>query len=247
MRYQGGKEKIAGRLARVIEAHRQPGQLYIEPFVGAASVVARVRSHGPRVAADAFQPLITLHRAMQIGWKPPTRLSEEEWLRIKANPDPSDPLTAFAGFGMSFGAAWFTGYAREIPGHVEARYVANSLLTKARGFGGVEFICRGYLDTPEVEGAVIYCDPPYSGTAGYPWVGDFDHDVFWDWVRHMAAKNVVLVSEYNAPDDFELVWEHHKRETMSMYNTGGTRADSVFRYEAGRKPKWAPRNPENGG
>lgn len=50
------------------------------------------------------------------------------------------------------------------------------------------------------------CDPPYQGTTGYK-TGTFDHDKFFDWCREQAKKNVVFVSEYNAPDDFECVWQ----------------------------------------
>ena len=50
------------------------------------------------------------------------------------------------------------------------------------------------------------CDPPYQGTTGYK-TGAFDHDKFFEWCREQAKKNVVFVSEYNAPDDFECVWQ----------------------------------------
>ena len=50
------------------------------------------------------------------------------------------------------------------------------------------------------------CDPPYQGTTGYK-TGAFDHDKFFEWCREQAKKNIVFVSEYNAPEDFECVWQ----------------------------------------
>lgn len=48
------------------------------------------------------------------------------------------------------------------------------------------------------------CDPPYKGTADYC-VGAFDHERFYDWCRQ--CPNIVLISEYEMPDDFFLIEE----------------------------------------
>lgn len=50
------------------------------------------------------------------------------------------------------------------------------------------------------------CDPPYKGTTLYK-TGAFDHDKFWQWCRDMSKKNKVFISEYNAPIDFECIWQ----------------------------------------
>ena len=58
------------------------------------------------------------------------------------------------------------------------------------------------------------CDPPYQGTTGYK-TGAFDHDRFFEWCREQAKKNVVFVSEYNAPEDFECVWQGEIKTNFS--------------------------------
>jgi DNA adenine methylase len=63
--------------------------------------------------------------------------------------------------------------------------------------------------------SVIYCDPPYKGTAGY--LSDFDHDKFWDWARSQPYP--VFVSEYTAPKDIKTVAAFYKRETLSQSKT----------------------------
>ena len=56
--------------------------------------------------------------------------------------------------------------------------------------------------------SVIYCDIPYQGTKEYDTKDKFNHTLFWDWCRKKTAEgHEVYVSEYNAPDDFECIWE----------------------------------------
>ena len=33
------------------------------------------------------------------------------------------------------------------------------------------------------------------------------YDDFWKWVRKISKDNIVLISELEAPDDFEVIWE----------------------------------------
>lgn len=58
----------------------------------------------------------------------------------------------------------------------------------------------------DIEGALIYCDPPYRGTGKYTAAGSFDHDYFYNWCIKMAKKNIVLVSEYWMPEGFKEIW-----------------------------------------
>ena len=66
------------------------------------------------------------------------------------------------------------------------------------------------------------CDPPYQGTTGYK-TGAFNHEEFFDWCRKMKAKgNSVFVSEYNAPEDFELVWQGEIKTNFSSQRKEAT-------------------------
>ena len=69
-------------------------------------------------------------------------------------------------------------------------------------------------------GAIIYCDPPYIGTAGYI-ANDttFDHQEFYDWCREKAKTNPVFVSEYHCPSDFKNIYEFERRQTLSKGET----------------------------
>ena len=73
---------------------------------------------------------------------------------------------------------------------------------------------------------MIYNDSPYKSTTSYG-VGNFDHDKFFDWCREQAKKNIVFVSEYEAPDDFECVWQQEVKSSLSANGVAGGSKVSV--------------------
>ncbi len=118
------------------------------------------------------------------------------------------PLFSHACIVTSFGGDFRDGgYARE-KGSDDTTfcgYGKRNALKQSPKIQGVQFICDSY-ENLDFENCIIYNDPPYKNSRGYK-TGKFDHDKFFDWCREQAKKNVVFVSEYNAPDDFELVWQ----------------------------------------
>jgi site-specific DNA-adenine methylase len=83
----------------------------------------------------------------------------------------------------------------------------------------LEFYSDDYKNIIIPDNAVIYCDPPYKGTAEYK-EGGFDHDKFWDWVREKSKIHKVYISEYTAPDDFVKVLEFSQKSNLQ----GGTQS-----------------------
>ena len=64
--------------------------------------------------------------------------------------------------------------------------------------------------------SIIYCDIPYQGTKQYSTSKDFNHSAFWDWCREKARQgHTIFVSEYNAPADFECVWQKQAKSSLS--------------------------------
>lgn len=70
---------------------------------------------------------------------------------------------------------------------------------------------KDYADVQIKENSVIYCDPPYKDTAKY--TVDFNHNEFYKWCR--KQKELVIISEYNMPDDFICVAQREKRVILS--------------------------------
>jgi DNA adenine methylase len=199
---------------------------YVEPFVGGANVITRIASP-LKYAADANVSLITLWKRVQEGWEPPSDVSQSEYALAKQVQDPTDPMTAFLGFGCSFAGKWFGGFARSDDRNY-ATNARNSIANKAAGLSGVRMWAADYRRIPYVEGAVVYCDPPYQGTTPYGAVGDFDTSEFWDFVRALAHEGYLpLVSEYAAPADFAVAWEIETK--LDIRNGAGVKEGRVER------------------
>ena len=207
MQYLGGKSRMAKKIATLVASVRPPGATYFEPFLGGGSVLCAMPVHWPRVASDVNPSLITMWKVIQSGWEPPHEVSEEEYHRLKGIKDPDDPLTAFVGFGCSFGGRFFKGYARG-RGRNYAGQTRRNLEKKRPALQGADLRCCTYSDLDIPPGSVVYADPPYEGTTEYKGTDFFDHVRFWDWVRERESEGTpVLVSEYSAPDDFISVFE----------------------------------------
>ena len=79
----------------------------------------------------------------------------------------------------------------------------------------IKFECKDFKEIKDIKGYVIYCDPPYRGTAKYK-TEEFPYEEFYNWCREMSRDNIVLISEYNMPEDFECIWQ---KETKVLINS----------------------------
>jgi len=228
MRYMGGKFKIRKEISGILKMLRAPGQVYLEPFVGGAWVLQEM--DGARIAADKNTALITMYKALQLGWVPPDTITESEYMSIKNGPrDPYDPLTAFCGFGCSFAGKWFGGYARGNSANY-ADTCRRGLLKQLNYIRDVDFKYSGY-DTHTPDGMFVYCDPPYAGTSAYDAVGIFDSVKFWQKMREWSKNNTVIISEYKAPEDFICIAEFKSPMGLRDKNAKqDLRSEKLFMY-----------------
>ena len=70
--------------------------------------------------------------------------------------------------------------------------------------------------------SVVYCDIPYKDTyhVGYA-EGGFNYEQFYDWCRDVAQDDIiVMVSEYNMPDDFIPIWEKNIKSFCNNKRNG---------------------------
>jgi DNA adenine methylase len=223
MQYMGGKHRLAKQIVERIEHYRR-GRRYLEPFVGGGHILERVPQGAGRMAGDANVALINLYDSVQLGWEPPDTLTKEEWLELRERMNPEDPMTAFAGIGCSFMGMWFGGYANF------AARTKRTLLRQRKLFEDVIFHAGSFDAVWYPEDALVYCDPPYANTAGYPGAGGtFDHAYFWDTLRLWAERGcTVLVSEYTAPPEVPCIAEWPVKGRMK---SGGAAVERLFLLE----------------
>jgi len=222
VKYIGGKWRQGAVIAQFAKHVLTPDSWYVEPFCGALWSASFVH-HRKMLLNDTSEALVMMWAWLLAGWTPPKVIDEADYARIRRIKDPKDPLTAYVGFGMSFGAKWFGGYARHIKGvatpEQETAVLNRSLERKLGLIKDSEVVLShgSYADLAIPAGAVIYCDPPYAGrTKGHNF-GDFDHDAYWQWVRFkVMAGHPVLATEFTIPPDFVVL--HSWGDTVSGHH-----------------------------
>lgn len=238
MRYMGSKRRIADEILPIILKGRKPNQWFVEPFCGGCNITERVT--GKRIANDIHPELIAMYKALQNGWLPPKRITEEEYKRIMAAGSPE--LKGYAGFTHSFGALYGGTYRRQGDGRAglvlegaqlkgaysNIDYVGqrsfNEITTMFKNLVSVKFTQGTYYDLEIPKGSIVYCDPPYAGTSEYE-VAKFNSTNFFQWCRVQKEEgHTVFVSEYTAPEDFKCVWS---REVKTHLNSHRGKAFSV--------------------
>lgn len=83
---------------------------------------------------------------------------------------------------------------------------------------------KDYADVQIKENSVIYCDPPYKNTGKYRM--DFNYENFYSWCR--KQKELVIISEYNMPDDFICVAQREKRSLMCKDDKTIKKTEKLF-------------------
>ena len=146
------------------------------------------------------------------------------------------------GFLASYNGRWFDGgYAK--PGYEKTknglRYrdyyqeSKNNILGQAPDLKGIKFESADYKNSFDVIDSdsrmLIYCDPPYQGTKQYANATKFDYDEFWQTMRDWSKDNIVLISEQNAPDDFECIWEQEVSRSIKATDKSKS-TEKLFKY-----------------
>lgn len=217
MQYLGGKSKLAAKFApeilRFLE--HQGTDVLIEPFVGGFNILPRLPGvYG--VCSDVHPGLAVLYRAVADGWDPPDDLSREEYAALRVLQDWENPLTTFACFGCSFGGKAWGGYASNNEGRNYAGFAARSLRRKRAALQRCSFSICPYNEIDVPDGAVVYCDPPYSGTTEYS-TKAFAHSAFFKWADELRKRGcLVLVSEFEGslPESWGTAWSFERRLDM---------------------------------
>jgi len=77
----------------------------------------------------------------------------------------------------------------------------------------LEFSCGSYEDYHYQDGDIVYCDPPYGGTATYS--DPFDYERFLDWCATRPYE--VFFSSYSTNFDkrFYIYWQEKKRVLLN--------------------------------
>ncbi len=244
MKYMGSKSRFAAEILSIILTNRHPSQWYIEPFCGGCNIIDKVS--GSRLANDIHPHLMAMWKALIDGWIP-EKITKEFYLEVRSNKEKYPAhIVGWVGFNCSYSGKYFRGFAGETGTKIGItrdyqKEAINNVLKQIKNLEGVVFENKSYCDLVLNKNSIIYCDPPYEGTAKYTehagtakYIGEFHHTTFWEWVREVSKKHTVYVSEYNAPEDFECIWSKPTKTSMSangIIGSGSTNSvEKLFKF-----------------
>ena len=238
MKYMGSKNRHAKELLPIILKDRRPGQCYVEPFVGGCNMIDKVG--GIRVGNDIDIHLISLFRYVVDGGVLPDYICEATYAKARNDAGAFELWEiGWIAFGCSYNGKKFGGFAGKIVTKegTHRNYqdeCKRNLYRQAENLKGVRLGAENYWELIHLpEQSIIYCDPPYEGTTKYKDTPPFDYDLFWQWCRNMTeAGHQVFISEYNAPADFECVWEKKVNNSLTKDTGSKMGVEKLFVYKA---------------
>jgi DNA adenine methylase len=214
IRYSGAKGKCR-EIVKIINSYTRGTLKYWEPFVGSGKIIQSVRA-GFRYGSDIDRPIINLLLAVQSGWNPPETVTEKQYkLWMSRRNDPAyenSPMLGFIGYGCSFGARYYQGFARSKRGTVNFAASARAALLRQKPYLENKVVLwisdyrQAFLSGRFPD--VVYCDCPYNDTkpAGSK-MERFDSAEFWEYAAEWSKRAVVLCSEYQCPiKSAKVVW-----------------------------------------
>lgn len=204
----GGKYRQGPKIAELASSLMPAGSEYHEPFCGAMGTVYRMATLRGDLSwhlSDSNEALVITWNALLAGWVPPDHVTEEQYVELKRKMDIHDPLTGWCGHNLSFGAHWYRTYARgaktEDYFSQKAKRSTAAKVAAMLAAGVTHVDCMDYRDTSGP--GLFYLDPPYASSGGSYYAScKFDHVAFWDYARSLCRSAMVIVTEYEAPDDF---------------------------------------------
>lgn len=235
--YQGGKSRIGKKIHDVIieiENDLSEKKLpYFEPFVGVASVIRHFGDDNDNrdlYACDINKDVLLMLKAVKKGWNPPTKITEEEYIKLK-NTNRHSAKRGFVGLVGSWGGNFFNGY--RLNGGKKQKYTlegCNSLKKLKPSLKNINFLESISYEFFSPVNMIIYCDPPYiSNKLSSSLFQNFDHKKFWNIIREWSKNNIVIISEWKAPKDFKKIW--NIKSYVSNNNTVKKYSDNLYIHE----------------
>lgn len=232
MVFMGSKAKYADEIVPILQniIDKNNIKLYIEPFVGGANVIDKIRCE-ERIGYDRSETLIALLKQARDDFSLlPTSGTREMWDEGKNYVKDGKPLItmsladvgAIEYFASYCNGGFPRGYAKNTTTRNYYNEAYRNLEKQAPKLKDIEFKVLDYTNFApnSITNALIYCDPPYNGTKQYQYstVAKMDYNYFWNWIRELSKYNLVVVSEQNAPEDFECIWQKKATRTMNKEN-----------------------------
>lgn len=211
--YQGSKNRLAKYIIPLLNKLIQANEctVFINACCGGANIIANTKYSivcKTKYAFDNNKYLIALFDKVKFdGLDTYIEIDENKYKEVKqefllGNNTYEDWYYGYVGFLFSYGTIFMDSYAR---GKERYTNLSNQKKSLKDTIFTVQDIFNINLDKLN-KNMLIYIDPPYKDTKQYN-RQKFDTGKFWNLVREMSKRCIVVVSEYEAPNDFITIWE----------------------------------------
>ena len=238
MKYMGSKARFSKEILPIILKDRTSDQWYVEPFAGGMNAICEV--DGNRLANDKNLHLIAMWIGLLENRERPNDIPKDLYDRARmeynngTNIEFDDFIIGWIGWmGSANGRFFDGGYSGKSNTKIGTvrdyiKEAINNIEKQIPKMGGVDFRNDDFLELDIPPKSIVYCDIPYFGTKQYATSKGFDYEDFWTWARSIGKQgHTVFVSEYNAPTDFECVWQKEAKSSLSANGVIGGNKVSV--------------------
>lgn len=232
--YGGGKSRLGKEISKVIEKIEEKYDFegdYFEPFCGLLGVgINFAKKERSVLACDANTDLILMWKRLKRGWDLPKTCTKDKYDKLRETKRHSAEK-GFLGIACAYSGIYFAGYrVSDNNGNNFFKRTRDGLNEMTNYLDYVKFLPSSSYDEFNPKGMTIYCDPPYiNNKFKSEFFDNFDHEYFWETMRKWSKHNLVLISEYTAPNDFKTVWKKEMKTTHQYKSR--TRTEKLFMYK----------------
>lgn len=221
--YQGSKNRLAKYIIPILNKLIKENncEIFIDACCGGANIIANTKYPiicNKKYGFDNNKYLIALFDKIKFDNLEYIHIDENEYKKVKqdfllGNNTYEDWYYGYVGFLFSYGGLFWSVYARGTDAKGNPRNMGreryNNLINQKEALKDTIFTIQNIFDInldKLNKNMLIYIDPPYKDTKQYN-KQKFDTEKFWNLVREMSKRCIVVVSEYEAPNDFITIWE----------------------------------------
>ena len=102
------------------------------------------------------------------------------------------------------------------------------MLETLKAIPSLEISNKGYKEFSNIKDSIIYLDPPYKNTSKAYKHNNLDYEEFFDWCEYMSKDNIVLISGYDMPKNFECIYEFTKAKSTLQGGTHKSKYEKLY-------------------
>ena len=242
--YQGSKNRLAKYIIPILNKLIKENncEIFIDACCGGANIIANTKYPiicNKKYGFDNNKYLIALFDKIKFDNLEYIHIDENEYKKVKqdfllGNNTYEDWYYGYVGFLFSYGGLFWGVYARGTDAKGNPRNMGreryNNLINQKEALKDTIFTIQNIFDInldKLNKNMLIYIDPPYKDTKQYN-KQKFDTEKFWNLVREMLKRCIVVVSEYEAPNDFITIWEKEIVQNINKRLDTNTQLEKLF-------------------